>query len=71
MLVLDRDEHIERYKVRLESIRRSNPDFKVKTLDEFIAVLDQDYYIPEDTVVLDSGKFDAAALYAEFSKKLE
>lgn len=71
MLVLDRDEHIERYKVRLESIRQHNPNFKVKTLDEFMTVLDQEVYIPHDAMVLDSGKFDTDTLYVEFSKKLE
>lgn len=70
MLVLDRDEHIERYKVRLESIRRSNPDFKVKTIDEFITTLDIQIYIPQDTLVIDSGKLDADGVYDEFSARL-
>lgn len=70
MLTLDRDKHIERYKVRLESIRKNNPDLKVKTLEEFSVVLDGEYYVPDNTLVLDSGKFDADALYEEFLKNV-
>lgn len=69
MLTLDRDEHIKRYKVRLESIRKNNPGFKVKTLDEFSAILDDEYYVPSDTTVLDSGKLGPDALYEEFLKR--
>ena len=68
MLTLGRDEHVERYKVRLESIRKNNPGLRVKTLDEFIAVLDKGFYIPQGTRVLDSGELDARALYDEFLK---
>ena len=70
MLSLNREDHIERYKVRLESIRKNNPGFTVKTLDEFAALLDQEFYIPDDAVVLDSGELDADALYDEFVKHI-
>lgn len=70
-LTLDRTEHIDRYKLRLESIRKNNPDFKVKTLDEFTAMISEDWYTPKGTVVLDSGKFDPEVLYSQFLKIID
>jgi len=70
MLTVERNVLIERYKKRLENIRQQNPTFKVKTLDEFLDVLDQPTYMPDSTHVIDSGTLDEGEVYQEFLKIL-
>jgi len=65
-LRVERSLLIHRYKKRLESINKQNPAFRIKTLDEFIDVLDQPTYVPQGTHFIDSGTLNESEVYDEF-----
>ena len=70
-LFVERKTLIERYKMRLASIARENPGLRVKTLEEFIAYIDQPTFVPDDTYIIDGGMHDADAVYGEFGSILK
>lgn len=70
-LFVERKTLIERYKVRLASIARENPELRVKTLEEFMVSIDQPAFTPDSAYVIDGGAHNAAAVYDEFSQILK
>ncbi len=68
MLVMDREPLVDRYEARLKSIQEQNPNFRVKTLDEFMEFLDKPIFIPKNTKVIDSGINNSEGVFDEFSQ---